>query len=597
MSDSIDPRLLDYYQRELTWLRHAGADFAERYPKIAHRLELSGYESPDPHVERLLEGFAFLSARLQRQLDDGYSQLSDALLEQLYPYAVRPMPSVGIAQFLPDATKGNVAEGYTVARDTPLFVNTPQGDTIHFRTTAPVTVWPLTVGDALLLPADEAQALTGLRDVRSALRLRIDCLAPHQWHALPLDSLRIQLTGSPTTSAALYDLLCAHSLAMFVALPGESPRRMGQSLPHAAGFTETEALLPLEDGVLPAYRLLLEYFACPAKFAMFDLPVQVPTAATGQIELIIAFDNAPSSRISLQPSDLALGCAPVVNLFPRTSEPLRPDATRREYRVVADSHRERSVEIYAIRKVRVSSADNAMQVPAYFAFSHAQKDNGVWWHARRVQGVGSARHGSDMMLTWVDAGFDPTLPQSQSLTADLLCTNRHLAETLAPGTRLSFEQPGPVAQVNLVNRPSPQLDADLDGSSQWRLVSHLSLNHLSLVEDAQPLAALREMLALYNLSDTQANRRQISGLTHLETVRAVAHVGRQAWRGWRNGLEVRVTLDAEHFAGASRVLFSGVLAHFLSQYASVNRFVRTVLVEQDREIKTWQPLVGDPLIL
>lgn len=597
MSDSIDALLLDYYQRELTWLRHAGASFAERYPKIAHRLELSGEESADPHVERLLEGFAFLSARLQRRLDDDFSQLTDALLEQLYPYALRPMPSVGIVRFEPDAAKGNIAQGYDIARDTPLFITTAQGDSVHFRTTAPVTVWPVEIGDTVLLPADEAQALTGLSDARSALKLRIDCLAPHTWTALPLQTLRIHLSGSPMTSAALYDLLCAHALAVFVAVPGEVPQRILRKLPQPVGFETEEALLPLEDGVLPAYRLLLEYFACPAKFAFFDLPINIPGNATDQIELIIAFDRMPASRITLLPSDIVPGCAPAINLFPRTSEPLRPDSTRREYRVIADSHRERSMEIYAIRQVRAGGDKDARIVPPYFAFSHGMRHDGTWWHARRVSGVGRDGRGSDMLLTWVDANFNPADAPTQTLTADLLCTNRYLAESLPAGARLSFERPGPVARLSLLGKPSPQADASLSGASQWRLVSQLSLNHLSLVEDAQPLAALREILALYNLNDSMAARKQIEGIAQLETVRAVAHVGRQAWRGWRNGLEVRLTLQSEHFAGSSRVLFSGVLAHFLAQYASINRFVRTVLVEQDRDIKVWQPLVGDPLIL
>ena len=162
MSDSIDQELLDYYQRELTWLRHAGARFAERYPKVARRLELAPGECPDPHVERLLEGFSLLAARLQRRLDDDYAEFSDALLEQLYPLALRPLPSAAVVQFEPDPTKGNLAEGYALPRDTPLFVTTRNGESVHFRTTAEVTLWPLEISDAVLLCAEETQALTGV---------------------------------------------------------------------------------------------------------------------------------------------------------------------------------------------------------------------------------------------------------------------------------------------------------------------------------------------------------------------------------------------------------------------------------------------------
>ena len=597
MNDSIDGTLLDYYQRELIWLRQAGTSFAERYPKVAHRLALSGEESSDPHVERLLEGFAFLGARMQRRLDDDFSQLSDALLEQLYPYAIRPMPAVGMVHFTPDPTKGSIASGYTVPRDTPLFVTTAQGDSIHFRTTAATTIWPLQITDVALLPIAEAQALTGLSTACSALRITLTTLAPHSWARLPLRTLRIHLAGSPMTSATLYDLIGAHTLGIFVAVPGEAPQAVLPPLPQPVGFDANEALLPLEDGVLPAHRLLLEYFACPAKFAAFDLPVRIPANATDSIELIVAFDQSLDNHITLQASDIVIGCAPAINLFPRTSEPLRPDGTQREYRVVADSYNPHGIEIYAIRQVHTANNEEASVVPPYFGHHHADQNGGKWWHARRVRGTARDGRGSEMMLTWVDVNFDPHTAPDHTLTASLLCTNRHLADLLAAGTQLAFERPGPVARVTLLGKPTAQADAVLSGASQWRLISQLTLNQLSLVEGAGALAALREMLALYNLNDNPAAQRQIAGIHSLDAQRTVAHTGNQAWRGWRNGLELRVGLSTEHFAGASRVLFSGVLAHFLAQYASVNRFVRTVLVEQDRDIKIWQPLVGDPLIL
>ncbi|MCS9086156.1 type VI secretion system baseplate subunit TssF, partial [Pseudomonas aeruginosa] len=186
MSDSIDADLLDYYQRELTWLRHAGGAFAERYPKVARRLQLAPGECPDPHVERLLEGFSLLTARLQRRLDDDYAEFSDALLEQLYPLALRPLPSCAIVQFEPDPTQGNLAEGYRLPRDTALFVTTRGGDSVHFRSSAEATLWPLAIDEATLLGGEEAQALTGVGAARSALRLSLRCLGEYRWDELSI---------------------------------------------------------------------------------------------------------------------------------------------------------------------------------------------------------------------------------------------------------------------------------------------------------------------------------------------------------------------------------------------------------------------------
>ena len=196
----------------------------------------------------------------------------------------------------------------------------------------------------------------------------------------------------------------------------------------------------------------------------------------------------------------------------------------------------------------------------------------------------------------MDTGFDPLREAPAfSLTAELLCTNRYLAERLGAGTALGFERPGPVAAARLRNAPSAQSQPRLDGQSRWRLVSQLTLNHLSLVEGPRALEACG------NPRPAPARRRQRPpadrGLRQLDCQRVVAHVGEDAWRGWRNGLEIRLRLDPQHFVGASGVLFSAVLAQFFSLYATANRFVRTVLVEADKEVKTWQPQAGSPLSL
>lgn len=596
MSASIDDTLLDYYQRELSYLRQAGGDFSARYPKIAHRLALSEYECPDPHVERLLECFAFLSAKLNRKLDDDYTQFSNALLEQLYPHAIRPLPVTAIARFTPDPAKGNLAEGYHIPRHTPLFTATGTGDTIYFRTAAAQTLWPLQISEAHLLDAEQAQALSGLPQARSALKLTLECLAPHPWSALPVERLRIHLAGSAVTSATLYDLLAAHSI--------------GPLSPEPLGFGADERLLPEEGGVDPVYSLLPEYFTCPEKFLFFDLPLPNRpdrANATTHLDVIIPFDREPAHQLSLQAGDIALGCVPVINLFPRTSEPLRPDGTRSEYLLLADAHRRHSTEIHRVCQVRAGQTNQATVIPPYFSTGHGDAAESLYWHARRVPRPGNgsdkqsgSQAGSDILLTLTDSQFDRANPAhggSMSLSAQLLCTNGELAASLPAGCPLGFETPGPVAHVKLLRQPRRSSDAPLGGSTRWRLVSQLSLNHLSLSEGPQALAALREMLTLHDLGANPAVQQQISGIQAIDCERITSHVGHDAWRGWRNGVQLTLTLNPENFIGSSPVLFAGVLAHFFARYATVNRFVRTVLRLHDREIAPWQPQIGSPLAL
>jgi type VI secretion system protein ImpG len=510
---------------------------------------------------------------------------------------MRPLPSCAIVQFEPDPSKGNLAGGYPLPRDTPLFVTTSKGESIHFRTSAAVRLWPVEINEALLLGSDEAQALTGVPQARSALRLSLNCLGESQWSELSIQHLRIHLAASPVINACLYDLLGAHTVKVLAGPAGSVPSVLA-GLPEIVGFASDEVLLPDEDGVHPGMRLLAEYFAFPDKFNFFDLPLAGASSDSQTLFLYIVFDRPPTSRMHLQASDIALGCAPVINLFPRTSEPLRPDGTRSEYRLVADSHRENSVEIHSIRAVRATTRQGVQRVPAYYGSQHGGGDKQCYWHARRVSGMTPNRLGTDVLMSLVDTRLDPLSEAVEySLTAELLCTNRHLAQSLAAGTPLGFERPGPVAWARLRNPPSPQSLPRLEGESRWRLVSQLTLNHLSLVEGPQALDALKEILQLHNLRDEASALRQIEGLLSLGCERVIGHVGEDAWRGWRNGLEVSLQLDSQHFVGSSAVLFSGVLAQFFSLYATANRFVRTVLVQSDKEVKTWQPQAGMPLSL
>lgn len=594
MTSSLDDTLLDYYQRELAYLRNSGAQFAERFPKIAHRLELSRDECPDPHVERLLEGFAFLAARLHRTLDDEYSQLADALLEHVSPYALRPIPSASIIQFAPDPTKGVLGAGYPIPRGTALHTHSDHGDTVHFRTSQLVTLWPLEITEAELLLNENAQRALVDGRARAALRLRLRSLKPHALADLAINKLSFYLAAPPTQQAALYDLLIAHAYAISITQNGTAGLRLLPGvLPQALGFGADEALLPDVDTGHPAHRLLTEYFAFPEKFAFVEIG-PLPRMDTGQdLDILIALDKAPPTRLSLQPKYFALGCTPVVNLFPRTSEPLRPDAGKSEYRLVGDAHRERNTEIYAVRRVHATDGSQTRELPGYFDYRHGQaRDETSFWHARRVASLRSDLPGTDILLSFVDVEFDLSLPVTNTLTAELLCTNRRLAENLPAGALLSLEMAGPVARASLLHKPSPQTMPQLSGSSRWRLVSQLSLNHLSLNGTGKDCDALKEILELHDFNRQRSVRRQINGLSRVTTEPTTAHFGHDAWRGWRNGLEVRIELTQESFVGASPVLFSGVLAHFFALYVHANSFVRTVLTDNDKEIKTWEPLPG-----
>lgn len=591
-------RQRDDYERELLYLRTAGAAFARANPTVAARLELSADQSPDPHVERLLEGFAFLAARLGRRIDDSVSALAGNLLEQLHPHATRPLPSASVAHFDADPAKVQIAGGYRVARGSTLFADTLDGTSIYLRTCAPLVVWPLRV-DGVELLTDALEALSGHPGRRSVLSVRLACPATFLPRAAGLGTLRFYIKGGGDNAARLCDLLYAHTLEVRWRTPGAEPVTLDGALPRFAGCAADDALLPERNDTYPGLRLLLEYFAFPLKFQFFDLdcsalgaPDAVPGApGSTSYELLFVLGARPAVPLEPEPDAVQLNCVPVVNLFPRTSEPVRISATESQYKLVADSFRERATEIYSIEQVASSVPGlPAEPVARYFSWHGTAATPATYWHAQRGPAFKPGLGGSDMLLSFVDPAFDPAVPATRSLVARLLCTNRGLAEALPAGTALAMEDGG-VAAITLLHKPSPQSQAAPDGEARWKLVSQLSLNHLSLVDGPGALASLKELLTLNNLGASVAADAQIDALARLACERVTRHVRDDPWHGYRHGYLLTLWLGPRGMRGASALLFGAVLHRFLAQYAGINTFVELSFKHDDgRELFRWSAL-------
>lgn len=596
-----DARLLDYYERELDYLRNAGLAFAARHPKVARRLELSADQCADPHVERLLEGFAFLAARLHERIDDSLSDSANAMLEQLHPHAMRPLPSASIACFESDPTKGTLDAGYTIPRGKALFANVG-GDSIPLRTCMPVTLWPLAIVGVDLL-TDGFDHVTTAPEAMSVLKVSLRHPRRYQPAAARLPGLRFYIKGRTETSAALCDLVAGHTLAVKWRAPGNGGAVLDLPgvLPRMVGLESDEALLPEAGDGHPALRLLIEYFACPLKFQFFDIDcssLQQPALAAGEgwddSELFLVFNRRPRRELALKADDLRLGCAPVVNLFDRTSEPLRIDGRQTQYRLVADLHRERSTEIHSIEQVSCGDAGQPDQdaiLTPYFSCAHGQAE-GRYWHARREPSVRRDVPGTDLMLSLVDTGFDPEQAQSTVLYAKLLCTSRGLAEQLGADAALDIEDSGPLARVNLLHKPSRQVQPALDGAARWQLVSQLSLSHLSLVDGPQALAYLKELLTLCNPARELVADSQIRGIRALSCQAVVRHVEGDAWQGYRNGYRVTLALEPALLRGSSKLLFGAVLHRFLALFAGINTFIELRLDCGDDSMYDWPAQPG-----
>lgn len=595
--------LLDLYQAELSYLRRSGAAFAEMYPKVAGRLELGGDECPDPHVERLIEAFAFLTARIQHNLNEEFPEITTSLLDVLYPHYLCPVPATTVARMEVDPGQGKLTTGHRVPRHTPLFAQTRDGLHCRFRTCYPVTLWPVEVSHAGFESTDRYDFLDGLPGVATVLRIRIETLGG-SLRELDLKQLRFYLDGEMRTATTLHELLFAH--AVRVAIVPEGADR-GVFLPQPAlrpvGFAADEEVLPYPPQSHPGYRLLQEYFTSPRKFLFFDADHLDAHRSERYFDLLVLLDRLPPERMVVDRRNFVLGCTPVVNLFRRTTEPIRLHHRTAEYRLLPDVRRERTTEIHSIQRVSLSSDrnDETGVVEPFYSFSHEVRGRGAraFWTARRRPTGRRDVPGTEMWLSLLDLDFRPAEPSTQTLYAHTLCTNRRLAEQLPDGALLQIEEAAPLHRIVALHPPTPQLDPALGGAAQWRLISHLSLNHLSLEGGRDGLKALREILRLYSAFGQASVHEQIMGIREMECRRVVRRTGTDAWRGFCRGTEVTLTFDEDAYAGTGAFLLASVLNHFFGLYASVNSFTQLVARSRQREgtWKRWEPRAGRQIVL
>ncbi|MDT7809034.1 MAG: type secretion system protein ImpG, partial [Acidobacteriota bacterium] len=351
------------------------------------------------------------------------------------------------------------------------------------------------------------------------------------------------------------------------------------------------------------YRLLHEYFAFPAKYHFFDLDNLDLCLRGRELDILFLLDKIPAGAGFVGPDNFVLGCTPVINLFRKTTEPIRLDHRTTEYRLVPDKRRERTTEVHSILSVSASSNanDETRRFEPYYSYSHAA-DGGrdrAFWHARRAVSLNKDISGTEVFLSFLDLDFKPSLPPAQTVYAHTLCTNRELASQLPAGAALQIEEQAPLFGISCLTKPTMPTQPPLRGETLWRLVSHLSLNHLSLSEGPDGLSALREILKLYSPANSPSAEQQIAGIHSMECRRIVRHVGRDAWRGFCRGTEITLEFDEELYVGGGAFLLAAVLERFFALYASVNSFTELHIKSLQREgvWKKWPPTVGEKMVL
>lgn len=622
----MDPGFLRFYNTELQHLRDMGAEFAKEYPKIAGRIGLEGFECADPYVERLLEGFAFLAARLQLKQDKEYERFSQHLFEMVYPHFLAPVPSMCVVRFEADMNEGSLCDGVEVPRDTPLRARIGRGEqtACQFHTRQPVMLWPIGLDSVSYLGTRGDVAALGLRppeETRSGIRLRFKASGGFRFDEISIDSLSLYLNGAGELVASLMEHFHAGGLGFFVRGSNEAGQAgeatfVGKDAIDMPGIAADEAVLPYGDRSFQGYRMLQEYFAFPERFnfvRLNSLGGRVQQVESDTLELVFAFNrHSANLENTLDSDNFVLNCAPAINLFPRQCDRIHVNERDPELHVVPDRTRPMDYEIHSIASVKgfrtgVHEGDEFKP----FFWSHdrvASRGQSAFYTQRREprrlssrqqrDGARSSYVGSELFLMLVDGLHAPYSESIRQVAVDALCSNRDLPLHMpvgGDGSDFSLLTSAPVTEVECLKGPTRPVARFTSGDARWRMVSHLNLNYLSLLNsyDGNGAASLRELLELYaDLSDP-ATRRQIEGVAGIEAEMIVRRLPMSGPMTAGRGIGIRVTLDESSFEGLGVFLIGKILSEFFARYASINSFTETRVVSSERgEIVRWPLTIG-----
>ena len=609
--------LLLYYERELTFLRQMGVEFADKYPKIASRLSLEPDKCEDPHVERLLEAFAFLAARVHLKIDDEFPEITEALLSIIYPHFIRPVPSMTIADFRVNPEQGQIGGGLKIPRGSMLSSRPVGGVPCKFRTCYDTYIWPLSVVAAEWKTPDRLQPAIKAPEAAAALRVELKCWPDITFEKLHPSPLRLFLNGESGLIHTLYELLCSRCTQILVRDPTPGSRvRPVQLRPEAlrpVGFAEDEGMLPYPRRSFTGYRLLHEYFTFPEKFFFLDLTGLEAALAGGfkdRAELVFLIapselaDRRQALELGVTEKTFQTACAPVVNLFQQTAEPILLTQRRFDYPIVPDIRRPNAAEIFSVDEVVSVRPDSQEPVrfEPFYSFRHGLSGGRgqVFWMASRRASGRRDDEGTEVFLSLVDLEQRPVTPDVDSLTVRLTCTNRDLPSRLPFGMDsgdFELESGAPVHSIMALRKPTPALRPPTGKSSLWRLVSHLSLNYLSLVAEGRE--ALQEILKLYNFTNSSYSVKQIEGITDLKSRPQFARIISENGITFARGTRVDLELDEENFVGGGAYLFASVIEHFLGLYVTLASFSQlSVSTRQRKEVlKLWPPRAGSRILL
>ena len=621
----MDRNFLSYYEDELAHIRELASEFAALHPTVARNLSLDSVPCPDPYVERLLEGVAYLAARTRLKVDAESSRYVRNLMDELYPDLVCPAPAITMAVLHPGPQVQTMLDGHLVARGTRSVAAYREGISTRatYTTAQDVTLWPIGLEKVDYLQDKGAMNAAGLdrADAEAAIRFTFTRVGPGSLAELSLDRLDLWFIGG-SRGGAIFDTLFGHGSAAIARAPKGQPQPL--TGPSLVGITDREGLLPRVRPAFEGYRLMREYFLMPDRFHYMRLDGLNPAlraCTTGPCEVVVYLDSARPELSDIAAKDFRLFVTPLVNLFEKECNVIEIDGRSAAHVVHADRTRPRDFEIYRLLNVEDADSDgpDASVEPLYSVGQH--RGSGlVYTTERRPRRPGedeirrgqtrTSYTGDDLFLS-IARPADVTVTKAiRRLDIRALCTNRDLP-ILDDSPKLSLETGDPVGRIELIapfRRPRASVASALPnvvsgGESQlddlaWRLVAQLSLNHLSLAEPGQDAEPLRAMLDLYAGRGDPALARHARSVTRVRSRQVVERLGIPGPICFGHGVEITLDVEETTLAGGATLLLSALLNQLFARHAAINSFVRTKThLMQRQEDVSWPMTPGNRALI
>lgn len=620
----MDPRLLHAYNDELVHLRETARRFGEEHPTVAGRLGLAAAADVDPHVERLLEGVAFLGARVQLKLQDQFPDFTQHLLNVIQPHYLAPTPSICIAGFEPRDGDGAQARGLEIPRGTRLQAVAADRDAtpVVFRTGHDVTLWPLRVEEVEYLGTRSAVApyLAAMpagaagTTVESAIRIRLRTTGGVKLGAITIDTLPLYLDGEGAVPGELYRQIVGDAVAVIAVAPGTAIGNGGIALPVPVqhGFDETHALLPADRRSNRGYRILSEYFACPERFQFAQLEgLSKAFAVLGDGEacdiVILCSRSVAALANALSSGNIRLYATPAINLFEKQLDRVQIGAFEHERQAVADRARPLDFEVYRLLEVKAHGRDAAdvRDVAPLYDYAGQLYDWGeaLFFVTRLRHRRLSTREqrirrreeylGTETWISLTAPGKPEQIEDIAELSVRALVTNRELAGKIRTTGAALVADGLPVRGVALLRAPTKPRPPLGIGDAAWRVIGHLTPNYTGFASDpgGSP-EVLRNHLALYGRVDDAALRREVDGIRSVQASPVSRRIMARARPSFARGQHLRIALDEANYENGRMFLFSAIVERFLAEFATINSFVETSFESQQGMFVQWPARLG-----